>query len=132
MLIRVERKWLDKPFAMGCTNLIKIGFNATLKEIRDICKVQILGFNEWEEVKDINPTRFEYIDSEGFRVICDIYINDALERHLEEMRVLREFSFSKRTELLYDGYKMALQNEGYDCKRLEGMLDAYAKLKNSR
>lgn len=133
MLIRVEREWIDKPFPMEGTSLINVDFNATLKEIKDICKTQILRDNEWEHVKDINPVRFDYIDSDGFQVICNIYLNESLERHLDNMLNVNSAIYKER-DLYYirEGYKMALEAEGYDCKRLEVLFDAYAKLKNSR
>lgn len=136
MLVRVERKWLDKPFFCESVNLIRIEGNATLKEIKDICKRQILNGTEWLQVKDINPTRFDYIDSDGFTVMCDIYLNVALESHLKIMNNIKNATYFECKNEICNyylmGYKRALMNEGYDVNRLEEMLYAYAELENPR
>lgn len=135
MLIRVERKWIDKPFAEKRTSLILIEGKVNKSNALNIAISKLVAFEEIPSVeyKLSDKSRFCYVDKEGFRIIADIYLEGPIEKHLDALLNIRKVLVYEERALFYmDGYKKALESEGYDVERLEGMVDAYDKLKSSR
>lgn len=134
MLIRVEKKWFDKPFKQEATTLILVQEEVTKAKALALAADKLVPSSKKGSIRSNlnNYMSFFYEDKEGFVVLANVYIDHAIEKHLEEMLRLSNFSrYSRKAQLIYEGYICALYNEGYDYKRLEGMLDAYAKLKNA-